>query len=79
MGVFDGALCQTIATVLGRLGSKRAMVVHAADGLDEISTTSETTISEFRDGKVETFVVTPEDLGVPRATLDDLRIDSATK
>ena len=77
MGVFDGALTETIAEVLAALGSARAMVVHAADGLDEISIASATRISHLADGKVETFTIAPEDLGLKRAKLADLAVDSA--
>jgi anthranilate phosphoribosyltransferase len=52
------------------------MVVHAADGLDEISTTSETRISQFDGEKVTTKTITPEEFGVARANMDDLLIDS---
>jgi anthranilate phosphoribosyltransferase len=77
MGVFDGGLTETIARVLGLLGSDRALVVHAEDGLDELSTTAATKISEWRGGKVATRTVRPEDFGLPRAKFDDLLIDSA--
>ena len=77
MGVFDDKLTRPIAKVLAALGAVRAMVVHAADGLDEISTTSETHICELTDGQVSSRTVKPEDFGLPRATLDDLGVDSA--
>jgi anthranilate phosphoribosyltransferase len=77
MGVFDADRTEQIARVLGALGAVRAMVVHAEDGLDEISTVSETKVSELQDGKVETRAVRPEDFGIPRAKMDDLLIDSA--
>ncbi|MGB2824532.1 MAG: anthranilate phosphoribosyltransferase [Phycisphaerae bacterium] len=76
MGIFDGELTETIATVLGALGAERAMVVHAADGLDEVATTSETRISEWRDGRTDTRIVGPEEFGLPRARLEDLLVDS---
>ena len=79
MGVFDGAITETIADVLGQLGAVRAMVVHADDGLDELSITSPTKISEFRDGLVTTRTVQVEDFGLQRATLDDLSIGSAAE
>jgi anthranilate phosphoribosyltransferase len=64
--------------VLGKLGSERAWVVHG-DGLDEITTTGATFVAELRDGKVATFEVTPEDAGLPRARLEDLKgADPAT-
>ncbi|MDP6635265.1 MAG: anthranilate phosphoribosyltransferase [Phycisphaerae bacterium] len=76
MGVFSDALTEPIANVLGNLGAQRVMVVHAADGLDEISTTSETRISQFDDGQVTTRTVKPEDFGIQRAVMDDLLVDS---
>jgi anthranilate phosphoribosyltransferase len=77
MGVFDADLTETLAEVLGALGATRAMVVHSDDGLDELSTTSETKVSEFTAGKVTTYRVRPEDLDIPRAKLDDLLVSSA--
>ena len=77
MGVYDAALTEPIASVLGQLGAVRAMVVHADDGLDEISTTSETQVSEFADGQVTTRKIKPEDFGLARAAMADLLIDSA--
>ncbi len=76
MGVFDGRLTEQIARVLGLLGAERALVVHAEDGLDELSTTSPTTISQWADGEVTTSVVRPEDFNLPVASMDDLLIDS---
>ncbi|MDP6045304.1 MAG: anthranilate phosphoribosyltransferase [Phycisphaerae bacterium] len=76
MGVFSDALTEPIANVLANLGAERVMVVHAADGLDEISTTSETRISQFDGEKVTTKTITPEEFGVARANMDDLLIDS---
>lgn len=77
MGVFDAALTEPIANVLGALGAVHAMVVHADDGLDEISITSPTQISEFVDGQVATRKIAPEDFGLARAAMDDLLVDSA--
>ena len=76
MGVFSDALTEPVARVLGNLGAERVMVVHAADGLDEISTTSETQVSLFDGGEVSTKVITPEDFGIERAAMDDLLVDS---
>ena len=76
MGVFDAALTEPIATVLGLLGARRALVVHADDGLDELATTSPTRISEWKAGRVTTRTVQPEEFGLPRAKLADLLIDS---
>ena len=77
MGVFDGKLTETIASVLAALGAERAMVVHAEDGLDELSVTSPTKISELKDGEISTRTVQPEDFGMTRAKMEDLLISSA--
>jgi anthranilate phosphoribosyltransferase len=77
MGVFDASLTEPVARVLGLLGAERALVVHADDGLDELSTTAPTTISRWSDGGVVTSVVRPEDFNIPRASMGDLLIDSA--
>jgi anthranilate phosphoribosyltransferase len=73
MGVFAGEWIEPIAHVLARLGTERAWVVHGADGLDELSTTGSSQVAELRDGAVRTFEVAPEDGGLPRARLDDLK------
>ena len=72
VGVFAPEWVRTMAEVLGRLGAERAWVVHG-EGLDELTTTGATTVAALDDGKVETFVVVPEDFGLPRARLDDIR------
>jgi anthranilate phosphoribosyltransferase len=73
IGVYDKALTEVVAAVLNRLGCQRAFVVHGMDGLDEISNTAETKISEVRAGRVHTYAVKPEDFGMPRASLADLQ------
>ncbi|AHB48835.1 anthranilate phosphoribosyltransferase [Hyphomicrobium nitrativorans NL23] len=73
LGVFAPEWVQPIAAVLRALGSERAWVVHGHDGLDELSTTGPTTVAELKDGAITTFEVTPEDAGLPRATLADLK------
>jgi anthranilate phosphoribosyltransferase len=73
IGVYGPALTETLAEVLLRLGAERALVVHGADGLDEITLTGETKVSELRDGKVRTYRVTPEEFGLRRAAPQDLR------
>jgi len=72
MGVYDPRLLEPLAEVLGRLGATRAWTVHG-QGLDELTTTGETEVAEWRDGAVRRFTVTPEDAGLPRASLDALR------
>ena len=77
MGVFDEALTETIAEVLARLGATRAMVLHAADGLDELSTLGPTKVSELAGGKVTTRTIEPEQFNLPRAKMSDLAVRSA--
>jgi anthranilate phosphoribosyltransferase len=72
LGVYDGALTEMMAQVLGSLGCRAAFVVHGADGLDELSTTGPNQITRLRDGQVHTFILDPLELGLPRATLSDL-------
>jgi anthranilate phosphoribosyltransferase len=72
VGVAKPELTELVARALGRLGSRRAWVVHGADGLDELSTTGHTKVSENRDGSVHTFYVHPSDFGVARASAADL-------
>jgi anthranilate phosphoribosyltransferase len=69
VGVPKPELTELIARSLGLLGSERAWVVHGADGLDEISTTGYTKVSECRDGKVNTFYLHPTDLGLAKAPM----------
>jgi len=72
MGVYDPRLLEPLAEVLGRLGAVRAWTVHG-DGLDELTTTGESQVAEWRDGAVRRFTVTPEEVGLPRASIEDLR------
>jgi anthranilate phosphoribosyltransferase len=68
VGVPRAEFTELIARTLLLLGSERAWVVHAADGIDEISTTGYTKISECRDGTVNTFYMHPSDVGLPKTT-----------
>ncbi|MEW5980842.1 MAG: anthranilate phosphoribosyltransferase [Acidobacteriota bacterium] len=72
VGVSRPEQTELIARALGLLGSGRAWVVHGADGLDEVSTTGYTKVSECRDGRVNTFYLHPADLGLRKAALNDL-------
>jgi len=74
MGVFADEWTEPLAEVLGRLGATHAWVVHAEDGLDEITNTSTTRVSEIRDGKIRTWTMQPEDVGLPRGSLADLAV-----
>lgn len=72
IGVYDGSLTETLARVLGALGSAGAYVVHGADGLDELSVTGANRVSYLCDGQVESFELDPQELDIPRAELQDL-------
>jgi anthranilate phosphoribosyltransferase len=73
VGVPRPELTELVARSLGQLGSRRAWVVHGADGLDEISTTGYTKVSECRDGAVNTFYLHPADAGLAKAQPEALR------
>jgi anthranilate phosphoribosyltransferase len=79
VGVPRPELTELVARSLSMLGSERAWVVHGADGLDEISTTGYTKVSECRDGAVNTFYLHPSDAGLPKATPDALRGGDAAR
>ncbi|MFA0734524.1 MAG: hypothetical protein OGMRLDGQ_001024 [Candidatus Fervidibacter sp.] len=72
MGVYEGSLTPVVARVLSNLGVKRAFVVHSLDGMDEISVTSATQVSEVRESEISTYVLFPEDFGFSRADPRDL-------
>jgi anthranilate phosphoribosyltransferase len=72
VGVFAPEWVRPMAEVLGRLGSERAWVVHGT-GLDELTTAGATTVAALENGRVETFEVVPEDFGLQRARLEDIR------
>jgi anthranilate phosphoribosyltransferase len=73
IGVYAEALTEPLARALAELGTLRAFVVHGADGLDEISNTGPSRISEVHEGVVRNSTVRPEDFGIDRATIQDLR------
>jgi len=77
IGVFNQALCKPIAEVLNRLGSDHVLVVHAQDGLDEISLATPTHVAELKNGKVEEYDIQPEELGITSQSLIGLTVDSA--
>ena len=72
IGVYDKALCKPMAEVLGRLGAEHIMVVHSADGLDEISIATETHVAEYKNGAVTEYTIAPEDFLAERQSLDGL-------
>ncbi|MCL6557690.1 MAG: anthranilate phosphoribosyltransferase [Firmicutes bacterium] len=72
IGVYDGMLTKTLAQVMLMLKARKAMVVHGRDGLDEITTTRETIVSEVKDGSVKNYILDPRDFGIPRAKPEDI-------
>ncbi len=71
VGVFDNSLCEPIANVLKILGTRRALVVHGS-GMDEISNASETTIAELNSGRITKYTISPENLGIKRAAINEI-------
>ena len=78
VGVPHSELTELMARALLMLGSERAWVVHGADGIDEMSTTGHTKVSECRNGAVSTFYVHPSDFGIAKAERRDLQGGDAT-
>ena len=76
LGVFSRELVKPMARVLKKLGSKHVMVVHAKDGLDEISINRKTWVAELRNGQIREYKIRPGDFGMERASLDTIRADS---
>lgn len=74
IGVFDKQWLVPVAEVLKRLGSRHVLVVHAQDGLDEISIAAPTDVAELQRGEVKTYSITPEQFGLQRASLSSLAI-----
>ncbi|MFD2371761.1 anthranilate phosphoribosyltransferase [Brevibacillus sp. GCM10020057] len=73
MGVYDARLLSTVASVLGQLDVKRALVVAGADGLDELTVTGISHIAELRDGQIKTYEIEPEQFGLRRHDKEALR------
>jgi anthranilate phosphoribosyltransferase len=73
VGVYAAHLTELLARVLGELGTISALIVHGSDGLDEITITAESRITELREGELSTYDVAPEDLGLERATLAEIQ------
>jgi anthranilate phosphoribosyltransferase len=73
LGVFAGKLTETLARVLGNLGAIDAMVVHGDDGLDEVSISGTTKVSRYKDDQVKNFPIEPEDFGIRRSSIEQIR------
>ena len=72
-GVFDPKLTEPLAQVLKELGSRAALVIHGANGLDELNTTGTNRVSQLKDGEVKTYDLDPTELGLAQSTVADLR------
>lgn len=79
MGIFDQKWLLTAAQVLQKLGSKHVMVVHSADGMDEISLNAETAIAELKNNKITEYSITPEQFGFTRNDMQSLLVENAAQ
>lgn len=79
LGVFGAEWVEPFACALEALGAEHALVVHGLDGMDEISTSGPTRVTELKAGAMRTMELTPETLGVPKASLDQLRGGTAAE
>lgn len=77
LGVFDKRWVEPMARVLQQLGSEHVLVVHAEDGLDEISIASETHVAELKNGDVSTYTINPESFGITRNPISLLAVNNA--
>lgn len=73
LGVYSKSLLRPMAEALKTLGTKAAWVVHGSDGLDELTITGMSYVAALKDGEISEFEVSPEDAGLPRAMLDDIK------
>ena len=76
LGVYEASLTETMAEVLSKLGSEHVMVVHGEDGMDEISISSETRISELKNKSITTYTIKPTDFGLNIAELKTIQVDN---
>jgi anthranilate phosphoribosyltransferase len=79
LGVYDYKLTKPIAQALGELGSKHALVVHGDDGLDEVTTSDSTQVSELKGGKVTSYEITPMEFGIRRSKPEELKGGDASQ
>ncbi|CAI8787059.1 anthranilate phosphoribosyltransferase [Methylocaldum szegediense] len=77
VGVFSETWVEPLAEVLKQLGSQHVLVVHAEDGLDEISIGAPTRVAELKEGRITSYTLTPEQFGIERAPLKELKVDTA--
>lgn len=76
LGVYDASLTETMAEVLYKLGSEHVLVVHGEDGMDEISISSETRISELKNKSITTYIIKPTDFGLNMADLKTIQVEN---
>lgn len=76
LGVFDRAYTRLLAEVLRELGSRHVLVVHADDGLDEISLGAATHVAELKNGQISEYTINPEDFGLARCASEKLAVSS---
>jgi len=76
LGVYEAHLTETMAEVLSKLGSEHVMVVHGEDGMDEISISSETRISELKNKSITTYTIKPTDFGFDMADLKTIQVEN---
>ena len=76
LGVYEASLTETMAEVLSKLGSEHVMVVHGEDGMDEISISSETRISELKNKSITTYTIKPNDFGLNMADLKTIQVEN---
>jgi len=79
LGVFSSDLLLPLAEVLHNLGSDHAMVIHADDGMDEISLATPTQVAELKNGEISQYTICPEDLGIQSQSLDSLIVEDAAQ
>jgi len=77
LGVFSEELLEPLANVLQRLGSRHVLVVHARDGLDEISIGEATEVAELKDGQIRRYSITPEQFGMTRTSIEAIKAEDA--
>ena len=77
LGVFSIDWVEPLAQVLKQLGSEHVLVVHAEDGLDEISIAAPTRVAELKEGEISSYTISPEDFGLQRADLAAIAVDDA--
>ncbi len=79
MGVYAKYLLQPLAEVLAQLGSQHVMVVHAQDGMDEMSLTATTDVAELKQGQIQQYTVNPEDFGFDKVDASALKVESVAE